>query len=128
MPTNNQEDVIKLPLTSFHVWAMGITVVIGGQYFAWNAGLAAGFGTFSMAFVCIGTAYFCLCACTAELSSCVPFAGGSYGLARCSFGSYAGFLVGICEAFEYMIYVAVSAVSLGDMFVTLGRACKCIVL
>lgn len=26
----------------FDIWALGITIVIGGQYFAWNEGLSAG--------------------------------------------------------------------------------------
>ena len=33
---------------------IGITIVIGGQYFAWNLGLTVGFGSFVLATFFIG--------------------------------------------------------------------------
>lgn len=60
------------------IWALGITIVIGGQYFNWNKGLTAGFGSYAIATFLIGTAYICLCLCTSELSSALPFAGKRY--------------------------------------------------
>ena len=57
------------------IWALGITIVIGGQYFNWNDGLSAGFGSYSIATLIIGVGYICLCFCTSELSSALPFAG-----------------------------------------------------
>ena len=97
----------------YDLWALGITIVIGGQYFSWNAGLEAGFGSYGIGFFLIGTSYICLCLCTSELSSALPFAGGSYGLARCTLGFYAGFIIGCCETVEYIMYVSSSVVSLG---------------
>ena len=38
------------------IWALGITIVIGGQYFNWNDGLSAGFGSYAIATLLIGTA------------------------------------------------------------------------
>jgi hypothetical protein len=69
------EDLDSISLTTFDVWALGITIVIGGQYFAWNAGLSAGFGTFLVATVLIALAYVSLISCIAELSGAFPFAG-----------------------------------------------------
>ena len=63
----------------------------------------------------IGTAYICLIFSLAELSSTLPFAGGGYGLARVTLGYYMGFLIGICEIIEYIVYVAFSVNALGDM-------------
>ena len=57
------------------IWALGITIVIGGQYFNWNEGLSAGFGSYAICTLLIGIAYICLCLCTSELSSALPFAG-----------------------------------------------------
>jgi amino acid permease len=57
------------------IWALGITIVIGGQYSSWNKGLVAGFGSFAVACTLMGTAYICLVLCLAELSSTLPFAG-----------------------------------------------------
>jgi len=103
--------------STLDIWALGITIVIGGQYFSWNAGLEAGFGSFIVAVFLVGTAYICLCLCTSELSSTLPFAGGAYGLARCTLGFCPGFIIGCCETFEYILYVAASATTLSSMIV-----------
>jgi amino acid transporter len=102
----------KLKLRKVDIWALGITIVIGGQYFSWNAGYAAGFGSYLISTVLIGTSYICLCVCNAEISSALPFAGGAYGLARVSLGMYPGFIIGCLEAGEYIVYVASSAIAL----------------
>ena len=107
----------KLGLGIFDIWALGITIVIGGQYFSWNAGYASGFGSYLISTILIGTSYICLCFCNAEISSALPFAGGAYGLARVSLGMYPGFIVGCLEAGEYILYVAQSAISLSLMVI-----------
>ena len=105
----------SLSLKDYDMWALGITIVIGGQYFAWNAGLSAGFGSFAIATFLIASGYGCLILCIAELSSGLPFAGGSYGLARVTAGIYPGYLVACFDSIESIIYVATSAVSIGQM-------------
>lgn len=67
--------VEKLALNSADLWALGITIVIGGQYFAWNDALQAGFGSTLVATMLIATAYVSLMLCISELSSALPFAG-----------------------------------------------------
>ena len=54
-----------------------------------------------------------------ETTSTLPFAG-AFGLARCTIGFYAGFMVGIMEALEYVTYTATSALSLANMICSLG--------
>ena len=98
--------------TGFHLWCLGIVIVIGGQYFSWNFALIAGFSSCCISMFIVGTGYLALCSCTSELTSALPFAGGAYGLARCSLGFYAGFMVGCGEALEYITYTAISAVTL----------------
>lgn len=51
--------------------------MIGGQYFAWNLGLSAGFGSYLVATFLISTGYLTLCLCLAEMTSAMPFAGDS---------------------------------------------------
>jgi amino acid transporter len=63
----------------------------------------------------MGTAYICLILCTSELTSALPFAGGAYGIARCTIGFFPGFLVGCSEALEYITYVSLSTLALGSM-------------
>jgi ethanolamine permease len=93
------------------IFMLGITIVIGGQYFCWNAGISAGVYSFFIAYLLIASAYITLCSCTAEITGALPFAGGSYGLARCTLGFYPAFMVGCCEALEYIAYVSASTLS-----------------
>ena len=104
-----------LKLNWFSMWCLGIAIVIGGQYFSWNEGLSAGFGSCLISTIIMGLGYLCLCMCNAELTSSMPFAGGAYGLARVSLGLWQGFVVGCCEAVEYIVYVSSAALSLGTM-------------
>jgi amino acid transporter len=110
-----QRDPTQFRVRIIDIWCLGITIVIGGQYFSWNEGLTAGFGSYAVASALIATGYVCLCFSMAELSSTLPFAGGGYGLARVTLGYYMGFLIGICEVIEYIVYVAFSVYTLGDM-------------
>ena len=64
-------------LALFIVWALGITIVIGGQYFAWNFGLVAGFGSCCIAFFMIGFMYLSLICSVCEVTSGLPFEGGN---------------------------------------------------
>ncbi|EQC29170.1 hypothetical protein SDRG_13043 [Saprolegnia diclina VS20] len=103
--------------SAFDIWALGITIVIGGQYFSWNAGLVAGFYSYFGALLLMSTAYVTMVLCLAEVSSTLPFAGGAYGISRCSLGFYFGFIIGCCEALEYLAYVATSVLTMAQMFV-----------
>jgi len=67
-----------MKISSFDVWALGISVVIGGQYFSWNFGLAAGFGSYFIAAMIIGFGYLALSLALSEISSGLPFGGGTH--------------------------------------------------
>lgn len=72
---SNKEEAQLLNLQSYDLIALGLTTAIGGHYFAWNAGLSAGFGSFLIALFLVSTAYYSVVLCIAELSSALPFAG-----------------------------------------------------
>ncbi|KAG7382154.1 hypothetical protein PHYPSEUDO_005180 [Phytophthora pseudosyringae] len=103
--------------SKWDIFMLGITIVIGGQYFCWNAGIAAGLYSFFIAYLLMGTAYIALCCCTAEITGALPFAGGAYGLARCTLGFYPAFMIGCCEALEYIAYVSTSTIAFVDLVV-----------
>jgi ethanolamine permease len=117
---DDKEDRVR-DASALDLYALGLTIVIGGQYFGWNKGLFAGFGSMVVGMFLMAIAYLCLCLCMSELTSAIPFAGGSYGLARCTLGNYLGFVIGCSECLEYIIYVAAATVSLGDMFVVINN-------
>lgn len=71
----NQEEVQKLSLHTSNLWALGISIALGGQYIGWNKALSAGFGSMVIATFLISSAYWCLILCIAEVSSAIPFGG-----------------------------------------------------
>jgi ethanolamine permease len=96
-------------LTRANVFCLGLVMVWGGFYNAWNPALGAGLGGCLVAILLVGSAYFFMCLCIASVSSVIPFSGGGYGLARCSLGFYLGFVVGCCESLQYMIFLSLFA-------------------
>ena len=62
-------------LGSIDAWALGICIGVGGQYFGWNFGLAAGFGSFMIANFLVGLGYLCLVFSLLELTCAIPFPG-----------------------------------------------------
>ncbi|KAJ0405875.1 hypothetical protein P43SY_001607 [Pythium insidiosum] len=103
--------------TKWDVLALGLSIGLGGQYFSWNTGLHAGLYSFMLDVLVIGMAYISLCCCTAEIAGALPFAGGSYGLSRCTLGYFPGYLIGCAEACEYIAYVSSAVMSLAKMIV-----------
>ncbi|OQR95561.1 Amino Acid-Polyamine-Organocation (APC) Family [Thraustotheca clavata] len=95
-----------------------ITIVIGGQYFSWNAGLSAGIVSYAFAIALVGSAYICLILSMAEMTSTLAFSGGAYGLARCAIGFFAGWVIGCCEILEYIAYTSSSVMSLTNMIIS----------
>lgn len=98
----------------FDIWAMGITTVIGGQFYGWMEGFHGGFATYLIAQVLVGIAFLILVCSICEIVSTVSFSGGSYGMARVVLGFYPGFLVAGFELMEYISYTSVSALFLGQ--------------
>ena len=116
------------------MWALGISIVIGGQYFSWNAGVFVGFGSYVIAFFVVSTAYLCLVCSVAELSSGLPFAGkakvanvdqnlnnilyfagGTYGISRATAGVYLGYMAGCFDVAKTIMYVSASVLALSAM-------------
>lgn len=93
----------------------GFTICIGNQFTVWNVGLTAGFASQLIALLLMGSAYICLRLCNTELESSFPFAGGAYGISRITLGLYPGFLIGCCEAAQFISYVADATFDLSRM-------------
>eukprot|EP01038_Epipyxis_sp_PR26KG_P008018 gene8018-10866_t len=133
-PNPNNETTIgtavtKRTATTFDLYCLGITIVIGGQIFSWNFGLVSGFWTLFTALLVMGSGYLCLSLCMAEMMSSLPFAGGAYGFVRLMMspfigGAYGfvrlmmspfiGYMIGCCESIEYIFYVVASVYPLGQ--------------
>lgn len=97
------------------MWVLGMTIVMGGQYIGWNGGLTNDPAHFIAAYFLVGTGYITLCCCISELAGSLPFAGGAYGIARCTLGFFPAFLIGCFEATVYIMLAAYSMVLVGGM-------------
>jgi ethanolamine permease len=90
-----REHVLKKPLGVIHIWALGVGVVITGEYFGWNFGLPVG-GPVGVliASVIVCVLYLAWVLALSELSVAMPFAGGPLAYGRRAIGKWFGFLMG----------------------------------
>jgi ethanolamine permease len=90
-----KEHALKKPMGVLHIWALGVGVVITGEYFGWNQGLKEG-GPIGMLlaslFVC--ALYMMWVLALSELSVAMPFAGGPLAYGRRAVGPAFGFVMG----------------------------------
>ena len=97
------------------LWALGVSIVIPGEFSGWNYGLiAGGFGGLLVATLVVVVMYLCLCFSLAEMSAAMPFAGGGYGFARCALGPFGGYLAGLAQNIEFILTAAAVVVSVGE--------------
>lgn len=99
----------------YEVFFIGIGLVVGGQFMVWDAALALGLWPFLLSFTIVSLGYLSLTACLGEMTSILPFTGGSYGYIRCSLGPLPGYLCGICEAVAYIAWTASALTAIGHL-------------
>ncbi len=92
---------LKRVLGPIHLWAIAVGLVISGDYFGWNYGLAKG-GPLGMiaATLVITVLYVCFIFSYTELSTAIPHSGGPYAFARRAFGPFVGYLAGMATVIE----------------------------
>src|SRR5262249_26809741 len=109
-----EDHALKKPMGVLHVWALGVGVVITGEYFGWNQGLAEG-GPVGMLlaslFVC--ALYMAWVLCLSELSVAMPFAGGPLAYGRRAFGPGLGFFIGWSMFLEALFATIGTAIATG---------------
>lgn len=109
-----KEHALKKPMGVLHIWALGVGVVITGEYFGWNPGLLAG-GPFGMLlatlFVCV--LYMAWVLALSELSVALPFAGGPLAYGRRAVGPAFGFFMGWSMFLEALFATIGTALATG---------------
>src|SRR5438874_1209021 len=109
-----KEHVLKKPMGVLHIWALGVGVVITGEYFGWNPGLKEG-GPMGMLlaslFVC--ALYMAWVLCLSELSVAMPFAGGPLAYGRRAVGPGLGFFMGWSMFLESLFATIGTAIATG---------------
>src|SRR5207237_10551991 len=109
-----KEHALKKPMGVLHIWALGVGVVITGEYFGWNPGLEKG-GPIGMLlaslFVC--GLYMMWVLSLSELSVAMPFAGGPLAYGRRAVGPWFGFLMGWSMFLESLFAAIGTAIATG---------------
>jgi ethanolamine permease len=109
-----KEHALKKPMGVLHIWALGVGVVITGEYFGWNQGLKEG-GPVGMLlaslFVCV--LYLMWVLALSELSVAMPFAGGPLAYGRRAVGPGFGFIMGWSMFLEALFATIGTAIATG---------------
>src|SRR3954463_9704172 len=104
-----------------HVWALGVGIVLVGEYMGWNYGVGKGgaFGALIAAWV-IGLLYTCVAMIDSEVTSTVAAAGGQYAQAKHIVGPLMAFNVGLYLVMAYTMLEAGNAITAGYLIQTVG--------
>jgi len=82
--TSNSKPIAMLKvLNPFHIWALGVGIVLVGEFMGWNFTVGKG-GAYASLIACwvIGLLYTCVAMIDSEVTSTVAAAGGQYTQAK----------------------------------------------
>lgn len=111
--SENSNDSVGLvkSLRPYHVWALGVGIVLVGEFMGWNFTVAKG-GILGSLFALLvaGFLYVIISLCASELGSSTQTAGGPYDWARLFVGPGAAASVGLAVYMEYIALLAADAI------------------
>jgi ethanolamine permease len=104
-----------------HVWALGVGIVLVGEYMGWNFAVGKG-GAVAALVACwfAGLLYTCVAMIDSEVTSTVAAAGGQYAQAKHIVGPLMAFNVGLFLVMAYTMLEAGNAITLGYLVQTVG--------
>jgi len=107
---------LEKKLRPYHVWALGVGIVLVGEYMGWNFTVAKG-GIIGALFAMIvaGLMYIIISICASELGSSTKLAGGPYDWVRLFVGPGAAAIVGLAVYMEYIALSAGDAIVIGQL-------------
>src|SRR5216684_3622312 len=109
-----KEHALKKPMGVLHIWALGVGVVITGEYFGWNPGLKeAGPLGMLLASLFVCALYMMWVLALSELSVALPFAGGPLAYGRRAVGPWLGFVMGWSMFLEALFATIGTAIATG---------------
>lgn len=121
-PEDKNNHLAKV-LGPMHIWALGVGIVLVGEFMGWNFTVAKG-GSLGAIIACwvIGILYISLVMINTEIGSVIPEAGGQYAMAKYLLGPLAAFNVGLMLVFEYVMLEAADALVVGAILQSLNPA------
>ncbi|MHA6347496.1 APC family permease [Roseivivax sp. CAU 1761] len=104
-----------------HVWALGVGIVLVGEYMGWNFAVGKG-GAYAALIACwfAGLLYSCVAMIDSEVTSTVAAAGGQYTQAKHIIGPLMAFNVGLYLVFAYTMLEAANAITFGFLIDTVA--------
>lgn len=110
-----EKPILKKALTSVHLWAIAVGLVISGDYFGWNYGWAeAGTIGFLITTSVVTLLYVTFIFSFTELTTSIPQAGGPFAYALKAFGNYGGVIAGYATLIEFLFATPAIAFALGS--------------
>lgn len=105
-----------------HVWALGVGIVLVGEFMGWNFSVAKG-GAYGSLIACwvIGLLYTCVAMIDSEVTSTVAAAGGQYTQAKHIIGPLMAFNVGLYLVMAYTMLEAANALVVGDLLTAVAQ-------
>ncbi|OEU76453.1 MAG: transporter [Desulfuromonadales bacterium C00003068] len=118
--TNKKENKLSKVLGVIHIWALGVGIVLVGEFMGWNFAVAKG-GTLGAIIACwiMGVLFISLVMVNTEIGSVIPEAGGQYAMAKYLLGPLAAFNIGLMLVFEYVMLEAADALVVGQILESL---------
>jgi ethanolamine permease len=117
---NKKEHKLSKVLGVIHIWALGVGIVLVGEFMGWNFAVAKG-GTLGAIIACwvMGVLFISLVMVNTEIGSVIPEAGGQYAMAKYLLGPLAAFNIGLMLVFEYVMLEAADALVVGQILESL---------
>lgn len=110
-----EEVSLKKALNPIHIWAIGVGLVISGEYFGWNYGWGvAGTVGLLIATLLITVLYFTFIFSFTELTTAIPNAGGPFAYALKAFGPIGALIAGYATLIEFLFAAPAIALALGS--------------
>ena len=105
-----------------HIWALGVGIVLVGEYMGWNFAIGKG-GAYAALIACwfAGILYTCVAMIDSEVTSTVAAAGGQYTQAKHIMGPLMAFNVGLYLVFAYTMLEAGNAITVGFLMDTVAN-------
>ncbi|QHV99154.1 ethanolamine permease [Spirosoma endbachense] len=111
----NEQPALKQALKPIHLWAIGVGLVISGEYFGWNYGWGvAGTVGLLLATLVITLLYFTFIFSFTELTTSIPNAGGPFAYALKAFGPLGALVAGYATLIEFLFAAPAIALALGS--------------
>ncbi len=104
-----------------HVWALGVGIVLVGEFMGWNFSVGKG-GALAALIACwaAGVLYTCVAMIDSEVTSTVAAAGGQYAQAKHIVGPLMAFNVGMFLVMAYTMLEASNAITIGALIQQTG--------